>query len=114
MRVYREFDKLHDALMWLIRGSRFNKKRNDLKHNMDLLVAIEKKIEEMWNHKEFTFKASNDYDRYQVELFSIAPEGYCRDRFVICNEYDILYIPYWDKTVNSHCTIEFYNGQKDN
>jgi len=108
MRIYEEFEKLHDALMWLIMGSESNEKRNDLKHNMDLLVTIEKKIDEMWEHTEFTFKAWEDNDSFQVELFPVVPKGYCADTMKICNDFGNIYIPYWNQTVKSFKMLDIY------
>ena len=66
-KIFRDFNKAHDALVWLI-GGVLEYEDKDLKKVMDALSAIEEKYKNL-GFNDSHFKASNDYFRYEVQFF---------------------------------------------
>lgn len=99
MRLKKDFDKLHHALMWLILETYEHEDVNvELKGAMTLLVELQEYIEDRADYK-FKFQASNDYDQFRVEIIEA---DHMKKRFQIDGLDGNISSPYFDKGWQLH------------
>ena len=64
MRVFKTFNNLSDAIIWLITDNELTGYIEDKKLTMDILTKIEETIDEIMEHEVHKFEAWVDYFNY--------------------------------------------------